>query len=152
MFGLPVVAVAGAGFGITINKLLKGNEKKRIKEEEEKKRQKEEERKIGEEEENRKEEEKKYDEENKGNSKGIPGYFKKILIIYGILATIIWVETAIIQIDEGFLEGEKTKSEIIFGSIGRSLLNGVTLGILGCVKRDFYGGFLANLILGPVRD
>jgi hypothetical protein len=147
MFGLTVVPVAAAGFGITINKLLKDNEKKRIKEEEEKKRQKEEERKIGEEEKKQEEEEKKYDEENKGNSKGIPGYLKKILIIYGILATIICVETAIIQIDEGFLEREETESEIIFGSIRRGLLNGVTLGFLGLVKRDFYGGFISRLIL-----
>ena len=49
MFGLTVgVPVVAAGYGITINKLLKDNKKKRIKEEE-KKRQKEEEIKIGEE-------------------------------------------------------------------------------------------------------
>ena len=104
MFGLTVgVPVVAAGYGITINKLLKDNEKKRIKEEEEKIKQEVEEIKIGEEEKKQEEEGKKYDEENKGNSKGIPDYSRKILIIYGILATIIWVETAIIQIDGDFL-------------------------------------------------
>ena len=141
MFGLTVVPVAAAGFGITINKLLKDNEKKIIKEEEEKKRQKEEERKIGEEEKKQEEEGKKYDEENKENSKGIPGYFKKILIIYGILAIIIWAETAIFQMYEYFRYGEKSNLEIIFGPIGRGLLNGVTLGILGFVKRNFIWRF-----------
>ena len=149
MFGLTVVPVAAAGFGITINKLLKDNEKKIIKEEEEKKRQKEEEIKIGEEEENLECEEKKYDEENKGNSKGIPDYLRKILIIYCILAIIIWVETAIFQMYDDFFYGEKSKKEIIFDSIGRGLLNGVTLGILGFIKgkREFYAGFISRMLL-----
>ena len=62
------------------------------------------------------------------------------------------METAIVQIEEGFFESEETKSEIIFGSIRRSLLNGVTLGILGFVKRDRYGGVLARSILGFESD
>ena len=153
MFGLTVVPVAG-GLGITtsvINKLLKDNEKKRIKEEE-KKRQKEEEIKIGEEEEKQEEEGKKYDEENKGNSKGILDYLRKILIIYCILATVIWVETAILQMDEEFHSKEKSNLEMIFGSIGRGLLNGVTLGLLGYVKKGCYSGLISRLILGFESD
>ena len=49
---------------------------------------------------------------------------------------------------EGISFGDESKTEVIFGSIGRGLLNGVTLGILGFVKRNFYGGFLERLILG----
>lgn len=153
MFGLTVgVPVVAAGYGITINKLLKDNEKKRIKEEEEKIKLEVEEIKIGEEEKKQEEEGKKYDEENKGNSKGILDYLRKILIIYCILATVIWVETAILQMDEEFHSKEKSNLEMIFGSIGRGLLNGVTLGLLGYVKKGCYSGLISRLILGFESD
>lgn len=75
-----------------------------------------------------------------GEEKGIPKGLKIFILIYGILAAIIFLETTFIQMKDEFNFDEGSKCEQIFSPIGRGLLNGVFLGLPGFVNRNRYGG------------
>lgn len=76
----------------------------------------------------------------KCEEKHLPKGLRILILIYGILAAFIFLETTATQMYIGFLSNEGTKCEKIFGPIGRGFLNGVFLGIPGFVNRNQYAG------------